>query len=158
MGVSGCGKTTVGKALAKALEQPFYDADDFHPQENIDKMQSGQSLDDVDRKPWLEHLQRLIAAEKRNGIVLACSALKQSYRNILSEQNNLLIFVHLEGSFELIISRMRMRKHFMPEHLLKSQFAALEPPENAITVPINQRIPDIIQMILEKMERKSDSK
>jgi gluconokinase len=152
MGVSGCGKSTIGKALAAALDYPFYDADDFHPQENIDKMKCGEPLNDRDRRPWLEHLEELINTEQTNGVVLACSALKQSYRDILSRRNQALVFVHLVGSSEWITSRMRSRDHFMPIGLLKSQFEQLEPPDAAITISIDQSIPEMIQKILKELQ------
>lgn len=148
MGVSGCEKSTVGKALAEALKWEFFDADDFHPAANIDKMESGISLNDKDRKPWLEDLASLIESKRKSGIVLACSALKQSYRSILNRNNSLRTFVCLEGSFELISNRMQARKHFMPSSLLKSQFDTLETPSFAIHVSIDQSPARILEQII----------
>ena len=150
MGVSGCGKTTVGRALAENLDWTFYDADDFHPRQNIAKMELGEALDDADRKPWLERLTALIDAESNKGLVLACSALKQRYRDALGV-NTRITFIYLEGSYELIAARMEARQHFMPTTLLSSQFAALEPPTDAICVSIDQGISDIVEEILQRI-------
>jgi len=130
MGVSGSGKTTIGKALAKALDMPFYDADDFHPPDNVDKMQAGQPLTDADRRPWLEDLAKQIQhwCEKRGG-VLACSALKESYRQLLMSSGVPVQWIYLKGELELIQQRMHARDdHFMPTTLLQSQFDTLEEP------------------------------
>ncbi|TVR28953.1 MAG: gluconokinase, partial [Balneolaceae bacterium] len=139
MGVSGCGKTTVGKRLADKLDLPFYDADDFHPIKNVEKMKSGEPLTDADRHPWLATLAWEI--EKWNqgdGAVLACSALKKSYRDILNPgTSDQVQFVYLKGSEEVILNRMQQREgHYMPAELLRSQFEALEEPEDALTVSI----------------------
>ncbi len=134
MGVSGCGKSTVGALLAQRLGAEFLDADEFHPPENVAKMASGVPLTDADRQPWLERLN----AELRNrqDLVLACSALKESYRNLLAAGVEVR-FVHLRGSIGLIGSRLQERKHrYMPASLLESQFAALEAPGRAIDVDI----------------------
>ncbi len=145
MGVSGSGKSTVGQLLADRLSIPFYDGDDFHPEANILKMQSGQSLDDPDRAPWLEAInQHCINEQGKNGCVIACSALKESYRKILSLNIDRLYWVSLEGSFELIYERIISRKrHFMPPELLQSQFDIWEKPEGAITVSIMDE-PEVI--------------
>ncbi|QDU72553.1 gluconokinase [Mucisphaera calidilacus] len=131
MGVSGCGKSTIGKRLAQRLNLPFYDADDFHPQANRDKMAAGQPLNDHDRQPWLETLAHNIqswASAPEGGAVLACSALKRAYRDTL-RSTPAVRFVLLVGSFELILSRMQQRSdHFMPATLLQSQFDTLETP------------------------------
>lgn len=134
MGVSGCGKSTVGALLAQRLGVAFLDADEFHPPENVAKMASGVPLTDEDRKPWLEYLNAELKRSK--DAVLACSALKESYRRILAQGTDCR-FVHLRGSIELIRSRMTQRQHrYMPASLLESQFAALEPPAQAIEVDI----------------------
>ena len=151
MGVSGCGKTTVGEALAEALQYRFFDADDFHPRQNIDKMARGEPLSDADRRPWLERLAELIDIEKDRGIVLACSALKQSYRDILAA-NTVVTFIHLDGPLEMIAERMRRRKHFMPPTLLESQFADLETPKDAIKISVDQTVPEILSAILQQIE------
>ena len=130
-GVSGSGKTTLGKFLANHLDRPFYDADDFHPLSNIEKMKSGESLNDTDRYPWLRNLgDHIIAAHENSTAILACSALKREYRQLL-ETYGLVRFYLIEGSFELISSRLEQRdRHFMPISLLQSQFDALEPLPN----------------------------
>jgi gluconokinase len=130
MGVSGCGKTTVGRALAAELGCPFYDGDDFHPPENVARMAQGIPLNDADRAPWLARLAALIRGrmEREETAVLACSALKRPYREQL-RVNEQVQFVYLHGAFALIRQRMQQRgAHYMPAALLHSQFAALEPP------------------------------
>ena len=151
MGVSGSGKTSVGKALASRLEWDFYDADDFHPQANIDKMANGIPLDDSDRASWLASLRDLIrSCLKRNQPgVLACSALKESYRQQLLEGNEGAQMIYLKGSYDLIWSRMIVRKdHFMKPGMLKTQFDTLEEPANALTVDISISVNEIVQEIL----------
>lgn len=150
MGVSGTGKTTIGKLLAKALSLPFFDGDDYHPQENISKMASGRSLDDDDRKGWLENLNNLIISNEQTGAILACSSLKQSYRDILSKGlHRKLHFVFLNGTFDEVKSRIEQRKgHFMPLELLTSQFETLERPKDCIEVSIMDSPSNIIEHIL----------
>lgn len=123
-GVSGCGKTTVGRALAAKLGVPFLDADDFHPPANVAKMRAGTPLDDADRAPWLEVLGSELA--KHESVVLACSALKRAYRDRLRQLAGPVAFVVLEVPREVLESRMRGRDHFMPPELLDSQLADLE--------------------------------
>ncbi len=149
MGVSSSGKTLIGSKLADELQLPFYDADDFHPPENVAKMESGKPLNDQDRMPWLQILQQKITEwEQADGAVLGCSALKKSYRKILSPGGVSVQFIHLRGSKELIARRMKQRTdHFMPEELLDSQFEALEEPAYAITVDINQTPEEIVSDI-----------
>ena len=137
MGVSGSGKTTIGKLLAERLGCPFLDADEFHLPENVAKMASGTPLTDEDRQPWLEALNGMLL--QRQNAVLACSALKESYRNVLSKGLADYRLVHLRGSVELIRARLAERRHrYMPASLLESQFATLEPPARAIGVDIGQ--------------------
>lgn len=152
MGVSGSGKTTIGQLLAKQLGLPYFDADDFHPLANIQKMEKGLALNDTDRQPWLEILSNLAKQElQKTGAVISCSALKQSYRATLKkgiEANCQFIF--LKGSFQLIRERMEKRAgHFMPTSLLQSQFDVLENPENALVVDIAQSPESIIQQIMQ---------
>jgi len=153
MGVSGCGKSTIGKALAKKLNIAFEDADDFHPPSNVEKMAGGAALTDIDRQPWLENLADLLAKHQDQGMVLACSALKASYREVLNSKLTLpATIVYLSGSFEVIFERMKNRKdHFMPPALLQSQFRTLEEPAHAITVSIDQSIEDILEEILDHL-------
>lgn len=141
MGVSGCGKSTVAQLIAEGINAHFKDGDELHPTSNIEKMAAGKPLDDDDRQPWLEDVA-LYARQKatEHGIcVIACSALKKSYRVTLNSAGKL-VYVFLHGSHELIASRMHQRLgHFMPETLLNSQFAALDDPRdepNVLTVDI----------------------
>jgi gluconokinase len=140
MGVTGSGKTTIGSLLAKRRGWHFADADQFHSAANKAKMHAGIPLTDADRIPWLETLHQQIQkwlAEKRN-VVLACSALKQSYRDLLWHGPEVQ-FVYLKGSYELIAQRLRERKgHFADEHILAGQFTDLEEPADAIVVDINK--------------------
>lgn len=151
MGVSGSGKTTVGQELAERLGWAFYDADHFHPQENVAKMSSGKPLNDKDREPWLEALNELITEnlEQKKSLVLACSALKEKYRqHLASGHEERTKFVYLEGDFETIYARMLSRQHFMKPAMLQSQFDTLEEPTNAIVVDIRQNQDEIIDDIL----------
>jgi gluconokinase len=151
MGVSGAGKTTIGQQLAEVLDWQFYDADDFHPHENIEKLRRGLPLADRDRLPWLQALQSAIRqwlAEHKD-IVLACSALKADYRQILNLDPNQVRFVYLKGSFELIQHRLQRRQgHFMNPTLLQSQFETLEEPRDAILVDIAQPPEAIVKQII----------
>ncbi|MDC8004231.1 gluconokinase [Aureisphaera galaxeae] len=150
LGVSGSGKSTIGKKLAHALEIPFYDADDFHPQSNIDKMKSGQPLNDEDRYPWLKKLSEEIRSwNKKEGGVLACSALKESYRKIL-ETHTTVDWVFLTGSFETIFERMKNRNHFMKADMLQSQFDALEAPEYGYHVDVRINPRRIVESIIKR--------
>lgn len=151
MGVSGCGKSTVGALLAQRLGAEFLDADEFHPPENVAKMAAGLPLDDADRRPWLERLNAEL--RKRKNAVLACSALKESYRAILSSGFDCR-FVHLRGSIGLIRSRMQDRKHrYMPASLLESQFATLEAPARAIEVDIAEAPAECVAAITAALAR-----
>ena len=151
MGVSGSGKTTIGKALASKLSWDFYDADDFHPPENITKMENGIPLTDSDRAPWLAALHDLIESslERNRAGILACSALKERYRQRLLDGNEYVQLVYLKGSYELIWSRMSARKdHYMKPEMLKSQFEALEEPVDALIVDVSPSVNEIVQEIL----------
>ena len=154
MGVSGSGKTTVGLALAERLGWPFHDGDDFHPPANIDKMARGIPLNDADRWPWLEAIHAFILKCLRHNqpVIIACSALKQRYRDRLSDNHPNIIFVYLRGDYDLILTRMRARQgHFMKEEMLQSQFEALEVPEAAQVVDIDAGLTRIIDHLLEKL-------
>ena len=154
MGVSGSGKTTVGKALASALEIPFYDADDFHLHGNIVKMNQGIPLGDLDRKSWLETLSKNLAQwEAAAGAVLACSALKETYRTVLqSGVENDVTWVYLYGRSELIKERMAGRKgHYFKPDLVDSQFADLEPPQYGWHFDISSSADHIVRSILDKL-------
>ncbi len=154
MGVSGCGKSTVGRAFAAAAGFTFHDADDLHPVSNIEKMKNGQPLSDEDRLPWLQALVDLMDRSCLAGenIVLACSALKNRYRDTLSSGVSSPRYVFLDGSAALIEARLRGREgHFMPGSLLKSQFDALEVPEVAERVSIDQPVDAIAQEISRRL-------
>lgn len=128
MGVSGCGKTTVGALLAARLQVPFVDGDSLHPQSNVDKMRAGIPLTDADRAPWLDRVGATLAQAGDAGIVVACSALKRVYRDTILGSAPTTLFLHLSAPHDLIAKRLGARHgHFMPAALLDSQFAALEP-------------------------------
>jgi gluconokinase len=153
MGVSGSGKSTLGKALADRLGWTFADADDYHPPTNRKKMSRGEALTDEDRQPWLERLHDLIAVNmlEDKTIVLACSALKEKYREILVGDLEDVALVFLRGDAELIAERMRQREHFMPVNLLETQLATLEPPTNAMIVDIAQPIETMLEQIVTQL-------
>jgi gluconokinase len=156
MGVSGSGKSSVGQALAEHLGWDFYDADDFHPPENVAKMANGIPLDDSDRAPWLASLNELIstALKANKPGVLACSALKERYRQQLMEGNTGVQIVYLKGSYDLVWSRMENRTdHYMKPHMLKSQFKTLEEPVNALTINIAFSVDEIVQEISKQSEK-----
>lgn len=141
MGVSGCGKTTIAKRTADKLGVPYYEGDEFHPLKNIEKMSQGVPLTDEDREDWLEQLSQLIRTKLDAGEsgILSCSALKENYRKRLYVDSDRVRFIYLKGSYELILSRLRNRTdHYMPTHLLASQFDALEEPGDVFTVNIDQ--------------------
>jgi gluconokinase len=152
MGVSGSGKTSVGSSLAQHLGWDFYDADHFHPPENIAKMANGIPLDDSDRAPWLGSLHDMISSSlqgDRPG-VLACSALKERYRQRLMNGLEGVQLVYLKGSYDLIWSRMETRTdHYMKPQMLKSQFEALEVPVNALTLDISRPVEELVQEIID---------
>ncbi|GAB4524841.1 MAG: gluconokinase [Anaerolineales bacterium] len=156
MGVSGCGKSTVGRLLAERLGWPFFDADDFHPPENIARMTAGQPLSDADRAPWLDALHTLLADHLRHGqpLVLACSALKEAYRQRLAAGGLNVRFVHLQGGFDLIYRRMQARQaHYMRPEMLHSQFADLEAPTEALTLDIRQPPAALVTTIVHWLEK-----
>jgi len=149
MGVSGCGKSTIGRLLAKDLSIPFFDGDDYHPSSNIKKMSEGTPLNDDDRHGWLVALNLLAKEHLERGAVIVCSALKEKYRKTLREDiANEICLIYLKGSIQEIQERLKNRKgHFMPTALLKSQFDTLEPPIEAITVTINLTPLEIVEKI-----------
>jgi gluconokinase len=155
MGVSGSGKTTIGKELAAELGWIFVDADDFHPAANIAKMHRGEALTDDDRRPWLAALRQRIdeAAERGENIVLACSALKHAYQEYLQHKDlEHIHYVYLSGSEELIRQRLAGRtSHFMNPNLLHSQFETLEAPEHAVEVDIAPPPKEIVADIRRKL-------
>ncbi len=148
MGVSGSGKSTVGAALAQRLRVPFADADDLHPPANIEKMSRGEALDDADRHPWLEVIGAWLAAHPAGG-VMSCSALRRGYRDQLRRHASQTVFVHLDGSREVIARRQASRPgHFMPASLLTSQFATLEPlqpDEDGVVVGVDRPVDDLVE-------------
>jgi gluconokinase len=158
MGVTGSGKTTVGSLLARELGWRFWDADDFQQESNIRKMRSGVPLSDDDRLPWLRRLKALLDESLRLGEsgVLACSSLKDSYRRLLADGTDAVRFVYLRGSADLLRARLQMRQgHFMDRELLDSQFAALEEPEDAITVEVSLTPQEIADAIRRAMDLQS---
>lgn len=153
MGVSGCGKTTVGEALAAELGCPYFDGDDFHPAENVAKMAGGTPLNDDDRRPWLARLHDLIHEHLARGesAVLSCSALKGIYRDQLREGNEGVQLVYLKGDFDTIWSRMKQRQgHYMKAEMLHSQFATLEEPgaDEALALDITEPVDQLVARIL----------
>jgi gluconokinase len=158
MGVAGCGKSTVGTQLARALEARFLDADDFHPAANVARMAAGIALTDADRAVWLEALAQRLAAGRASGerLVLACSALKRSYRDTLRQGAPDLALVHLAGTPALLAARLAARQgHYMPATLLPSQLATLEPPtpdEEGITLDIAAGPERLVQAITTHLE------
>ncbi|MQF98691.1 MAG: gluconokinase [SAR202 cluster bacterium] len=151
MGVAGSGKSSVGKLLSIELDAVFLDGDDMHPPENITKMSSEQPLDDDDRRPWLQNIGKALK-DKPDKIIIACSALKKIYRDLIRETAGQdVIFIHLIGSLELIKDRMAKRTgHFMPLSLLESQFEILETPdkpENFMPIDIDQPLESIVEQL-----------
>jgi len=157
MGVSGSGKTTIGKKLSARTAIPFFDADDFHSPANKEKMKAGHPLNDDDRAEWLKKINNLAKSQiKKNGAIIACSALKEKYRTVLSHGIAVPVFwVFLQGSYELIEKRMKARTdHFMPPTMLSSQFDALEIPLHSIAINISQSPDKIIETIISQIELK----
>jgi gluconokinase len=153
MGVSGSGKTTVGRRLSQELGWKYYEGDDFHPSANIEKMRSGIALNDADRRPWLEALHVLIRTclECGDSAVLACSALKESYREFLLIDERV-ILIYLKGSYEIIQQRLSKRRgHFMKPDLLDSQFAALEEPTAGMQVDVSLSPGGIVKSIRSRL-------
>lgn len=159
MGVSGTGKSCVGQALAQALNAKFIDGDDLHPRANIQKMASGQPLNDQDRAPWLERLSDVAySLQQKNEVgFLVCSALKKQYRDRLREGNQGIRFLWLTGDYDLVLHRMQQRAgHFMPESLLKSQFTTLEAPgasePDVIQIDISPDVAGVVELCIAALE------
>jgi carbohydrate kinase (thermoresistant glucokinase family) len=150
MGVSGSGKTTIGEMLSIKTGLPFFDADDFHPLTNKQKMKAGIALNDEDRKPWLANLHQLAVDQSAiNGAIIACSALKEKYRQLLTTNVQQPFWIFLQGNYEIIHDRIEKRNgHFMPAQLLQSQFDSLEIPVDAFTADIQNEPEKIIDLIL----------
>lgn len=157
MGVSGAGKTLIGNKLSERMDIPFYDGDDFHPPANVQKMKSGEPLNDEDRRPWLEALaNNMIEWEQNGGGILACSALKKSYRKILGSKTDTQ-FIYLKGSLSLIADRLAERSgHYMPPELLQSQFDALEEPDDALTISVESSPEEIVTTIMDRLKEEND--
>ncbi|MFL4479807.1 gluconokinase [Paeniglutamicibacter sp. ORCA_105] len=153
MGVSGCGKSTVGKMLAEALGSTFTDGDDLHPASNKEKMAAGHPLDDADRQPWLATIGHALSRSSECGTpaIIACSALKRSYRDLLRAHEPATLFIHLRGPADLIQNRLDERSHeYMPSTLLTSQLntlEAIEADEAAIEVDVSQSPEDIVALV-----------
>lgn len=160
MGVSGSGKSTVGKMLSDRLNCLFYDADDFHSASNIVKMSQGIPLNDSDRFDWLIKLQKIVldAIKKQKSGVMACSALKEEYRKIITgNQATKIIWIYLRGDYNTIYERIQKREdHFLKANLLRSQFDTLEEPKNALTIDIADEPKVILESIM-KVLLNSDS-
>ena len=157
MGVSGVGKTTIGQVLSEKLGWPLFDADEFHSPASIEKMRNGIPLEDADRWPWLDRMNAMIVEKEGRGdsVLLACSALKQAYRDRLAKGTADLRWIYLKGSFDLIRKRLEARKgHYMKAGLLESQFATLEEPGNALAIDIDGTPDAIADFILRQLQVK----
>lgn len=155
MGVSGCGKTTVGRLLAARLRWDFLDADDFHSEANVAKMRSGNPLTDADRESWLRALRRQIEMQcaRHRGAVLACSALREDYRRVLRRPGEAVVFVYLKIDRETALRRLENRRgHYMPPGLVDSQFATLEEPADAVVVSATLPLPEAVTSIVEALK------
>lgn len=152
MGVAGSGKSTVGQRLGEALGWPFIDGDDHHPPANVAKMSAGIPLDDEDRWPWLRRLHELMAEADRDGrsVVIASSALKQRYRDMLAGDLADVRVVYLRGDFDLLMERLSTRRgHFMKPQMLHSQMAALEEPDYALVLDVARPVDDIVTEVVQ---------
>ncbi|MBB5690337.1 carbohydrate kinase (thermoresistant glucokinase family) [Roseomonas alkaliterrae] len=162
MGVSGAGKSTVGALLAERLGWPFEDGDSFHPPANVEKMRAGTPLTDEDRWPWLAAIAARITAARAEGrgVVIACSALKRAYRDVLRAGHADIRFLHLTGEPALIMARQAARQgHYMPASLVASQFATLEPPDteaDVIDLDVDPDPPAIVQKAVAALRRRGD--
>jgi carbohydrate kinase (thermoresistant glucokinase family) len=157
----GCGKTTVGKALSATTGWEFIEGDDFHPEKNVSKMAAGIPLTDEDRRPWLLALHDCLAQKLASNqtCILACSALKQVYRDLLGIDQQRIISVYLHGTHEIIKPRLGLRKHrYMNDSLLDSQIATLEQPADGIQVDINNSPKQIVTEILRRLPSSSEQR
>lgn len=154
IGVSGCGKTTAGQLLAEKMNITFIDADDYHPQENIDKMSNGIPLTDSDRTLWLDRLRLCAEEYLHTGCVIACSALKKSYRDRLSIKiEKYILWVYLKGSYENILDRIQQRKgHYMKPKMLRSQFEILEEPDECLEINTMDSLQEIVIKIINELK------
>ncbi|MFN2456845.1 MAG: gluconokinase [Chitinophagaceae bacterium] len=158
MGVACSGKTTIGKLLSLRTGIPFFDGDGFHPLSNKEKMKAGIPLNDEDRQQWLHQLNTLaVEQSKLKGAIIACSALKEKYRNTLASGVRQPTWIFLQGDYELIYDRMNKRTHFMPVQLLRSQFDILEIPASACTVDIKNDPGKIVEMIVQYLNNQQQS-
>ena len=150
MGVSGSGKSSIGRLLAEQINYTFVEGDNYHAPENVDKMSRGIPLTDSDRMGWLSQLNQIAKKNADVGCVIACSALKSSYRIQLAKDiDKQVLWIYLNGDYDLIFNRMKKRKnHFMEAHMLKSQFDDLEEPQNAIMIDVNQSLDTIIEQLI----------
>ncbi|MDQ8205140.1 gluconokinase [Pelagicoccus sp. SDUM812003] len=158
MGICGSGKSTIAARLADELGIEFLDADDFHPPANVEKMRSGQALDDADRAPWLARLNEALTARAGAGesVALACSALKRRYRDVLQRDLRRYRWIYLKGDRDLILDRMSQRSdHFMPSELVDSQLAALEEPDDAVVGDIRLSKRELVEKLLSELETKN---
>jgi carbohydrate kinase (thermoresistant glucokinase family) len=153
MGVSGCGKTTIGKLLSQRIGIPFFDGDDFHSAANVEKMKAGEPLNDEDRIEWLQKINELaFERQQLKGAIIACSALKEKYRIVLSSGITKPVWIFLQGSYQIIFQRLQNRQgHYMPPALLQSQFDNLEIPANAFSINIVNEPEKIVELILDKL-------
>jgi gluconokinase len=154
MGVAGSGKTAVGKQVAEKLDWIFLDADDFHPPANIEKMKHGIPLNDEDRAPWLQRLHDELQNQMAEGhsVILACSALKETYRKVLRDEATPPTFVYLDVDPQTIQDRLQHRTaHFFPKELMESQFAALEKPKDAIIIDARKPLEEVVKHVIEAL-------
>jgi gluconokinase len=155
MGISGSGKSTVGALAAQRLGWKFLDGDDYHPQANIEKMRNGTPLTDEDRAPWLERIHQVILEQlaSHTPTIIACSALKEAYRKILIKNLNDIAFVHLQISYETVLSRLQQRKgHFFPKDLVTSQLSTLETPHHVIMLDANQPLEKVTDLLSQSVK------
>jgi carbohydrate kinase (thermoresistant glucokinase family) len=155
MGVAGAGKSTLGKALAERLGCDFIEGDDYHPPANVEKMRAGIALDDADRRPWLAALRQRIHEymERNHNAVVACSALKRDYRQWLSGDLAPVVYVYMSGAKDLIRARLKAREHhFMLADMLDSQLTTLEPPDDALLVPVDLATEAQVTRVLQALD------